>query len=143
MKDVQSTLTFNYVDVNLLDIVWDDVSGLLQLAVDVAGDKFDIKTVREMLDRQELVLWVVADGTKPIAALTTRVIAYPKCYGLALDWIGGSRMKEWFSIAMPVLKDYARFQKCAHIEGYGRRAWLRWIEPEGFKQDYIAFKAEL
>jgi len=144
MKDTQpEALRFSFVDPLLLDIVWEDAVKLLQPAIDTAGGMYTAESVREALDRRLLVLWLATDGTKPIAAITTRIIAYPTARALAMDWIGGSRMKEWLPIAMPEIKKYAAFQGCTRLEGYGRKAWMRWLSPHGWEQNYIAYKMDL
>lgn len=144
MKDAQTPpLTFSYVAPELLDVVWEDAEKLLAPAIATSDGKFTSASVREALDHQMLILWLVSEGTTPIAAITTRVIVFPTRRALAMDWIGGSRMKEWLPIAMPIIREYAAYQKCEHLEGYGRRAWERWLAPHGWKPDYIAYRMEL
>jgi hypothetical protein len=41
------------------------------------------------------------------------------------------------------MERYARDNGCTHIEGYGRKAWGRWLQKYGWKPAYIAYKMEL
>jgi hypothetical protein len=60
-----------------------------------------------------------------------------------MDFIGGTRMKEWLPMAQRTIEKFARDNNCLHLEGYGRRAWKRWLNKYGWKPDYIAYRMEL
>lgn len=144
MKDTQDrSLTFGFIPLDFVDIVWPDAKELLVGAVKTANGKFTLDDVKRNLDTGYLILWLVTDGTKPVAAITTRIIEYPQCKAMALDWIGGRRMKEWLPMAQKTIEQFAKDCGCTHMEGYGRRAWIRWNERYGWKQDYIAYRMEL
>ena len=137
------TLTFGTIPLPLLDTVWSDAERLLAPAIDVAPGKFSIEDVRQDILNGNVVLWLVVDGTKPIAAITTRIINYPQRHAMAMDWIGGTRMNEWLGMAMKTIKDYAVANGCLHLEGYGRKAWGRVLEKYGWEPEYIAYRMEI
>ena len=144
MRDFESKpLTFGCVPLEVLDIVWPDAEQLLAPAIRTAGGKFSSEDIRSSIESGMFVLWLVTDGTKPVAAITTRIIDYPGCRGMALDWIGGKRMKEWLPITQETIERFAKDNGCTHLEGYGRKAWGRWLERYNWKPDYIAYKMEL
>ena len=144
MRDYpETTLNFGCVPAQVLDIVWPDVEALLAPAIRTAGDKFSAADVKQSVEAGTFVLWLVTDGTKPVAAITTRIIEYPGCRAMALDWIGGRRMKEWLPIVQHTIERFAKDNGCSHLEGYGRKAWGRWLERYNWKPDYIAYKMEL
>jgi len=144
MRDTQhQALSFGCVPLQVLDIVWPDVEALLTPAIQTAGSKFEAADVKQNIESGMLVLWLVVDGTKPVAAITTRIIEYPGCRAMALDWIGGRRMREWLPLAQATIEQFAAGNGCTHLEGYGRKAWGRWLERYGWKPDYIAYKMEL
>lgn len=145
MKDVQTTLSVVPVLKEHLSLFWADASKVLEKSVATAKGKFKIKDILPRLTDGSMVLWVVIDPetTKVIAAITTRVIEYPQAKSLAMDWIGGTRMKDWLPIAMEVIADHAERNDCKYLEGYGRKAWGRWLKKYGWKPDYIAYKMEL
>ena len=118
-------MMFSAVPKQVIDIVWDDVVKVLKPAVDTAKGKLGIKDIKEYLYNGAYELWVVMDGTKIVAAITTRIIDYPERRALAMDFIGGTRMKEWLP------------------EGYGRKAWGRWLGKYGWEPDYIAYRMEI
>ena len=143
MTDSPTELTFGCIPAAGLEVVWGDVRKLLEPAVKTAAGKLDIDDVRKDIESGTLVLWLVVDGTTPIAAITTRIVAYPQRRALAMDWIGGRRMKEWLPIAQRTLSKFAVDNGCAHLEGYGRRAWGKWLSTYGWAPDYITYKMEL
>ena len=56
--------------------------------------------------KDDIVLWIVVDHDKDddiIAAITTKLIEYPQGRSMAMDWIGGTRMKEWLPMAQNVI----------------------------------------
>lgn len=143
MKDMSDQLYISVVPTQVLDVVWPQAKPLLEMAIKTTRPRYDINSVRIGLDQGELLLWLVMDKTEPVAALTTRIVEYPHSRGLCLDWIGGKRMKEWLPLAHDIMRRYGRDNGCTHLEGYGRRAWGRWLEKYGWEPEYIAFRMEL
>ena len=78
-----------------------------------------------------------------IAAITTRIIEYPGKRAMAMDWIGGSKMGKWLPVAQETLERFARDNNCTHLEGYGRKAWGRWLGKYGWNPEYIAYRMEI
>ena len=129
-----------------IDIVWGDVSGLLNKAILTSGGKYHIDDIYENLTKGYYNLWLIVDdkdGEKVIAALTTRIIWYPNRKAMAMDWVGGKRMMEWLPKAMEILTDYAKDCGCSHLEGYGRKAWSKVLKKYNWKPEYIAYRMEI
>ena len=78
-----------------------------------------------------------------VAAFTTRLIIYPQRKALVLDFVGGTRMKEWNDQLIDTMRKYANELECSHLEGYGRKAWGRSLQKYGFYPEYIAYRMEL
>lgn len=129
-----------------LGIVWGDVATLLNKSVETSRGKFHIDDLFREIDGGKHALWVVIDeeeGMKTIAAITTRIIEYPSRRALAMDWVGGNRMGEWLPMVLETLEKYAKECECSHLEGYGRKAWKRWLGKYGWEPEYIAYRMEL
>ena len=76
--------------------VWKDVEEILNRAVKTVKDKTSVIDILNGVFDGTYVLWVVLnDDDKIVAAFTTRLIIYPQRKALALDWVGGTQMKEW------------------------------------------------
>ena len=88
--------------------VWKDVDEILKRAVDTVKDKSEVIDILTGVYEDMYALWVVMnDDDKVIAAFTTRLIQYPRRRALALDWVGGTQMKEWEDQLIETMKRYA------------------------------------
>tara|TARA_Y100000004_G_scaffold146610_1_gene167537 strand:+ start:689 stop:1129 length:441 start_codon:yes stop_codon:yes gene_type:complete len=145
MKDIQTGLIFSPIPKDYASAIWPNVARVLEKSVFTAKGKYEVDDVLDCILKDELVLWVVIDTAddEVVAAITTRLIEYPQGNAMAMDWIGGTRMKEWLSMAQESISRYARDHKCKYLEGYGRKGWDRWLRKYGWKPDYIAYKMEL
>lgn len=143
MTEKSSDLSIIPVPQHLVDVIWDEAKGYLEAAIGTGGGKCAIDDVRSGIDSGMYLMWVVMDGQEVIAVITTRIIEYPQCRAMALDWIGGKRMKEWIAMSNKVMVDHAKMNGCTHMEGYGRPAWIRWNGKYGWKEEYTAFRMEL
>jgi len=124
--------------------VWKDVEEILKKSVSTVKDKANMIDVLKGVFDDVYVLWVVMDEEDNIiAAFTTRLLVYPQRKGLALDWVGGTRMKEWEDQLINTMRKYANELGCSHLEGYGRKGWGRALKKYGFYPEYIAYRMEL
>lgn len=126
-----------------LAVIWPVVEPMLEGALKTAPGKMTTNDVISAAYQGTYLIWVILIDEDIVASVTTRIIDYPQCRAMALDWVGGTKMRQWFSPAMRVIKEHAVRNGCAHMEGYGREAWMRWIGKEGWRPDYVAFKMEL
>ena len=124
--------------------VWKDVEKVLEKSVSTVKDKAKMIDVLGGILNDTYVLWVVMDEDDSIiAAFTTRLLVYPQRKALALDWVGGTRMREWEDQLIDTMRKYANELDCSHLEGYGRKGWGRSLKKYGFYQEYIAYRMEL
>ena len=124
--------------------VWKDVDEILKRAVDTVKDKSEVIDILTGVYEGMYALWVVMnEDDKIIAAFTTRLIQYPRRRALALDWVGGTQMKEWEDQLIDTMKRYGNELGCSHLEGYGRKGWGRALRKYGFYPEYIAYRMEL
>ena len=137
-------MKFSAVPKEAVKYIWKDVERVLEKSVNTATGKAELIDVLKGILDGTYVLWVVLDDdNKLIAAMTTRIIEYPRHRSMALDWVGGSRMKEWLDMGMKIIIDFATKNGCNSLEGYGRKAWGRALKKHGFYEDYIAFRTEI
>lgn len=144
MKDVATRLVYTPVPKAFVNAVWADVVRVLSRSVATARGKYSMQDIHDGIMSDVYVLWVVLDDEEIVAAVTSRVIDYPGPHrGMALDWIGGTRMAEWLPIVQRAMSKYARDNGCTHLEGFGRKAWGRWLAKYGWEPEYIAYRMEL
>lgn len=127
----------------LLDVVWADVTRLVEASVETSRGKFTLDAIRTALEAGDLVLWMVLKSGMPVAVYTTRVIAYPQRRGLAVDWVGGTGIFSWLDAVQKAVEQHARRNGCTHIEGFGRAAWGRLLRRYGWEPEYTAYRMEL
>lgn len=142
MKDMTNLMLIP-VPKEHVDLLWDGASAALAKALPTAHGKFTITDIYNGLMSDMYVLWLVMEEGEVVAAMTTRIVQYPQRRTLAIDWVGGTRMSEWLPMFVRAMKDHARKNQCTALEGYGRRAWGRWLAKYGWEPDYIAYKMEL
>lgn len=144
MRDVTPQLQVTVVPPAVVDIVWNDAKQFLQAALETTRGRYGMNDIYSLLQSGELVLWLVLDDAEPIACITTRITDYPSgSRALAMDWIGGERMAEWLPMAHSMMKRYASDNGCTHMEGYGRKAWGRWLRKYGWEPEYTAYRMDL
>lgn len=144
MKDVVTSLVYTPVPKDFVKAIWDSAVRVLKRSVDTSRGKYDMDSLYDGIMADVYVLWIVLDGDEIIAANTTRIIRYSdtQC-GMALDWVGGTRMAEWLPTMQHAMTKYARDNGCSHLEGFGRKAWGRWLAKYGWEPEYIAYRMEL
>tara|TARA_R100000697_G_C5449817_1_gene197253 strand:- start:1230 stop:1649 length:420 start_codon:yes stop_codon:yes gene_type:complete len=126
-----------------LGAVWADVARVMDKSVETSNGKYHIDDLYHGIQNNLYVLWVIMEEEKVIAAITTRIIEYPGKRAMAMDWIGGSKMGKWLPIAQETLERFAKDNNCTHLEGYGRKAWGRWLGKYGWNPEYIAYRMEI
>jgi hypothetical protein len=131
------------VPVEVLETIWPEASVFIERAVNTTKGKFTLDSVYQDIKRGLYVLWIIVKDDVIMAALTTRIAQYPLRKGLSIDWLGGSNMSELFTRTFPTIVQYAKDNGCTHLEGYGRKAWGKWLESYGWEPDYVAYKMEL
>jgi hypothetical protein len=143
MSETDGKLICIPVPPDYVGAVWGQVEGYLEAAIKTARGKCTVDDVRAEIDTGLYLLWVVVDDGELIAAITTRIIEYPRCRAMALDWIGGKRIKDWIGMSNRIMMEHAKNNGCTHLEGYGRPAWIRLNGKYGWKEDYTTFRLEV
>jgi len=138
-------MKFQVIPPSQLSVMWPHVAPLLDKAVSLSPGKIVLKDVLDAAIAGAYLVWVAVDDDKGefVGAVTTRIVYYPQGNALAMDFLGGTRMKEWLHLAQEAVEDHAKRNNCKYLEAYGRRAWQRYLEPHGWGQAYITFQKEL
>mgnify|MGYP003111319877 FL=1 len=137
-------MRFSAVPKEAVKHIWKDVERLLDKSVKTAEGKMELIDVLNGVLDGTYVLWVVMEEDDTlIAAITTRIVQYPKRKSMALDWVGGSKMNKWNDMVIETISEFAKKNDCQHLEGYGRKAWARSLKKYGFYPEYIAYRMEI
>jgi len=138
-------MKFTAIHPQLLPHVWTHIAPLLDKAISLTPKLIDLDTVYEGALADVYVVWAAIDDetNEFVGAVTTRIVKYPKSDALAMDFLGGTRMKEWLHLAQEAVEEHANRNNCKYLEAYGRKAWSRYLEPFGWDQAYTTYKKEL
>jgi len=91
-----------------LEAVWPDARALLEDAVKTQRHSYHITDVYEGVISGMYELWLVLDDDKPVAAFTTRIVRFPNCKTLSVDWVGGGRIKKRRFLVPENMEEYAK-----------------------------------
>lgn len=131
------------IPVDFLASIWPDAERLLKPAVDRSNGRTNTADVYDDIASGNSVLWMVLKGDVPVGYYTTRVMSYPGCKAMVLDWIGGSGISSWMHDTIDAMKRHADHNGCSHIEFTGREGWSRLLKGTGWKPEYVCYKMEL
>lgn len=138
-------MIIEHVPASLVPTLWPHISPFLEKAVRLTPELMSMDDVYNGAVAGDYIFWLAIDkSTKEIAAVfTSRIVQNHRSKTLIVDFIGGKKMKSWAGMAVEAMREQAKRNDCQTIEGYGRRAWWRWVRQYGGKQAYVAYQMEL
>jgi hypothetical protein len=89
------------------------------------------------------VLWLIHLEDKLTAAVTTCVVKHPQRTTLKIEFIGGTRMRQWMNEAISLFKKLAIDAKLDGIEADGRKGFEKYVDNSDFKEVYTHYEMEL
>lgn len=132
------TWTVTLVPTEAVNDLWPTVAPLLAPAMEYAGGRIDLESVKEWLLDRRYLLWVAYPEDKIIrAAFATREARYPRKSMLVVEIAGGSDMRRWVSEATRIFRSYARDIGFDGVEMFGRRGWTGALKPYGWEESCV------
>jgi hypothetical protein len=126
-----------------VDRLWNDAAPLLEKAQRRVADKMDLDDVLNDIRGGSLQLWMVVVNGVLMAAMTTRIVSYPKKKNLLINLIGGYEMDRWMPSALDALKEMAKINGLSGIEGYGRKGWEKILKNTSFVPVFTNYEMEI
>jgi hypothetical protein len=137
-------VNISLVPVDHINDVWDSVKHLLAPAVSVTGGRYMLYDVYVGIQTNKMQLWIAFNDDKQIVGCeVTTITDYPSRRLLTSLFTGGKSLRLWRDEMMEVLLRWAEDNECTGIEGYGRKGWIKMLEPYGVKQTLIMFEKDL
>tara|TARA_R100001129_G_C5223961_1_gene220510 strand:- start:5 stop:442 length:438 start_codon:yes stop_codon:yes gene_type:complete len=136
MADLQVSL----VDPKYINRVWDEVEPILGKSIGSAHGRYEMKDIFKEIVNFQQHLWVVFDGRKIIAALTTSFTDYPKKKVLSGNFLGGERIMRWRDPMLKTLESWAKDNDCDGLEMTGRDGFEKVLGPYGWTPEYVVFE---
>lgn len=122
---------------------WHAAVPVLRNAVARSGGRHTMKTLFEMLKSGEGHMWGIYEGDTLVGVATTRVADYPAKRFLTVDFIAGTRVREWIEKLDDVLGNFARDIGAEAMEGIGRKGWDGLMRSRGWNRSMVIMEREV
>ena len=124
------------VEAEDIDMVWDDVSPLIEKALRHAEGELIPDDIKKHLDSANLRLWVALKDKDVIAAMVTEIIQYPRKKIVRVITLAGKDMSLWYDF-LPMLEGYAIRHGCSSLEAWSRKGMARKLKDWKHSYDII------
>ena len=124
------------VEAEDIDMVWDDVSPLIEKALRHAEGELIPDDIKKHLDSANLRLWVALKDKDVIAAMVTEIIQYPRKKIVRVITLAGKDMSMWYKF-LPMLEGYAIRNGCSSLEAWSRKGMARKLKDWKHSYDII------
>ena len=124
------------VEAEDIDMVWDDVSPLIEKALRHAEGELIPDDIKKHLDSANLRLWVALKDKDVIAAMVTEIIKYPRKKIVRVITLAGKDMSLWYDF-LPMLEGYAIRHGCSSLEAWTRKGTTRKLKDWKHSYDII------
>lgn len=126
-----------------LDTVLDDAMDLLAPAIKRQERNVSAEDVEADIRNAGVVLWLIYVEDKLTAALTTSVVKHPRRTTLHIEFMGGTRMRQWMNEAIMMLSEVAKRAGLDGIEADGRIGFDKYVDASPFREVYRHYEMEL
>lgn len=124
--------------------IWPKVVAHLQRGVDLSEGRYDLESLKALLEKGESDLWVVFDEKfEVIAAITSTFTQYPLGRFLYGQFLGGNFLEDWRDEFLRVFANWGRDNGAKGIEFAGRAGWARVLQPNGFREVSRVYQKDL
>jgi hypothetical protein len=125
-----------------LEAVWPQVALMLSDALAHSGESHTLNDVRQSLEREESMLWLVTDAVdSTIAALVS--YANEERNALTVWLMSGSALDEWVDDVQPLLVRYARERGLPYADAYMRPGLARRLKAHGWHAVQVIARIEV
>jgi hypothetical protein len=124
------------VEAEDVDMVWDDVSPLIEKALLHAEGELIPDDIKKHLDTSELRLWVALENKDVIASMVTEIVQYPRKKIVRVITLAGKDMSMWYDF-LPMLEGYAIRNGCSSLEAWTRKGMTRKLKDWKHSYDII------
>jgi len=132
------------VPIDHVNDVWEKVGHMLSPAVSVTNGRYMLYDVYVAVQRGTMQLWIAfTDDREILGCEITTITDYPSKRVLTSLFTGGTDIRLWRDEMMMFLLRWAKDNECEAIEGYGRKGWIKMLEPYGVIKGLTMFEKDL
>jgi hypothetical protein len=136
-------ITIKQVDVECIDVFWDDVRDWIQKAADQSNGRHTIISTYRLLKENKMTLFVVLKNQILKAAYVVQRVVYPNLNTLCILFCGGSEILKNMKQLETFFCQYAKENNCARLEIIGRKGWIKAIKKDKLKLQHTGYFYEM
>jgi len=125
-----------------LDYYWNDCKKYIEEGLGYADSKYSLADIYRSLTDKDMILWLVYNHNKLIAAIITEIICYPQEKRLGYFAVAGEDFDQWFHVGQEI-EAWAKTEGCKAVEFYGRPGWLKKLQGKGYELTHICMRAPI
>lgn len=120
---------------------WPRVALMLSDALARSGDAHTLTDVRQSLEREESMLWLVMDADTAVAGLVSYVS--DERSALTVWLLSGRSLDAWVGDVQPMLVRYAREHGLRYVDAYMRPGLAKRLQAHGWKTVQVISRIEV
>lgn len=124
------------IPARLVDHFWKFAEPYIKRALDHTSGEFTPEDIKQFAKDQYIQLWLVSEGEKVVAAVTTEIVVYPSRKHLRVITLAGSNAPEWTGLVDTILQDWAKVSGCNAIEAFVRKGYVPVLNKYGYVFKY-------
>ena len=133
--------TSSMVPPHLIGSVWKRSEEVLKKLEPMNDGRFELADILHMLLSGQQHMWVVWDEDQEndpvIGVVVTEIIEYPRKRLIAVQYLAGERLDEWFHETEIMIASWGKVSGCHGMEMSGRRGWSRRLKKENWTERYV------
>ena len=119
--------------------IWDSVKHHIDRSLEYSNGRYDLPSVRKLLDSRAAQLWLdVEDGIQ--SAGVTEIINYPLKKVCTVLFAGGQNLNN-FRTNIRRIEEWAKAQGCDDVDVIGRKGWIKVLD--GYKPIHTTLSKSL
>ena len=121
------------------------VSDSIEKALKFSGNHYNLDDVLKQLYEGKAQLWILWNDkrkTKYQGCIVTKILQRPNTKSLNLFIVTGKDRKLWQD-SITVFEDYAKQERCSHLETYARPGWSRILKKHNYKTTHYLLEKKL
>src|SRR6478735_3008617 len=103
---------FRSIPAALVERFWQYAEPYIKRALDHTSGEFLPEDIKRFCKDHVVQLWLVSEGARIIAAVTTEIVVYPQRKHCRIITLAGTKAPEWTPMVDTILMDWAKTEGC-------------------------------